>query len=158
MLKKFWFVLSCILILSSMTIAQNKPYDRLVREMLMARGSSYDTPEANFFRVLKRVVGERGHVLAQVSLRQLLWFPGNSQSNPRRGAWQNKVARICLRQNLIQYATNQSLMHQCGIRGRIEDACNPPGPRIIFPSSGQGAETYSWGANAVPADRAIEPL
>lgn len=48
--------------------------------------------EAEFFRVLKRVVGDRGHVLAQVSLRQLVWFPGNNQSNPGRSSWQNKVA------------------------------------------------------------------
>ena len=48
--------------------------------------------EADFFRVLRMTVGERGHVLAQVSLRQLLWFPGNNQSNPGRQIWQNKVA------------------------------------------------------------------
>ena len=48
--------------------------------------------EGNFFRVLHKVVGDRGHVLAQVSLRQLLWFPGNSHSNPGRQTWQNKVA------------------------------------------------------------------
>jgi hypothetical protein len=30
------------------SVAQNKPYDRMVREMLAARGSSYDAPEANF--------------------------------------------------------------------------------------------------------------
>lgn len=47
--------------------------------------------EADFFRVLKRVVGDRGHVLAQVSLRQLLWMPGNNQSNPGRSAWQNRI-------------------------------------------------------------------
>ncbi len=47
--------------------------------------------EADFFRVLKRVVAERGHVLAQVSLRQLVWLPGNNQSNPGRATWQNKV-------------------------------------------------------------------
>jgi hypothetical protein len=35
------------------SIAQNKPYDRMVREMLTARGSSYDSPEANFFRVTR---------------------------------------------------------------------------------------------------------
>jgi len=34
-------------------IAQNKPYDRMVREILAARGSSYDNPEANFFRVTR---------------------------------------------------------------------------------------------------------
>ena len=50
------------------------------------------TAEADFFRVLCTVVGERGHVLAQVSLRQLVWFPGNNQSNPGRQIWQNKVA------------------------------------------------------------------
>jgi very-short-patch-repair endonuclease len=48
--------------------------------------------EADFFRVLRKVVGDQGHVLAQVSLRQLLWFPGNNQSNPGRQTWQNKVA------------------------------------------------------------------
>jgi hypothetical protein len=34
-------------------VAQNKPYDRMVREMLAARGSSYDAPEANFYRVTR---------------------------------------------------------------------------------------------------------
>ena len=34
-------------------IAQNKRYDRMVREMLAARGSSYDSPEANFYRVTR---------------------------------------------------------------------------------------------------------
>jgi hypothetical protein len=48
--------------------------------------------EADFFRVLTRVVGGRAHVLAQVSLRQLVWFPGTNQSNAGRGTWQNKVA------------------------------------------------------------------
>ena len=45
--------------------------------------------EADFFRVLQRVVGTRGHVLAQVSLRQLIWFPPN-QSGIQ--SWRNKVA------------------------------------------------------------------
>ncbi|MDB5328595.1 MAG: topoisomerase type zn finger domain protein, partial [Phycisphaerales bacterium] len=45
-----------------------------------------------FFRVLYRVVSTRGHVLAQVSLRQLLWLPGNNQSNPGRATWQNTIA------------------------------------------------------------------
>ena len=31
--------------------------------------------EADFYRVLTRVVGDRGHILAQVSLGQLLWLP-----------------------------------------------------------------------------------
>jgi hypothetical protein len=47
--------------------------------------------EANFFRVLQRVVGTRGHVLAQVSLKQLLFLPGSNQSNPGRAVWQNKI-------------------------------------------------------------------
>ncbi len=34
-------------------IAQNRPYDRMVREMLTARGSSYDNPAANFYRVTR---------------------------------------------------------------------------------------------------------
>ena len=47
--------------------------------------------EADFFRVLRAVVGDRGHILAQVSLKQLLYFPG--KSNPVRQRWQNKVAQ-----------------------------------------------------------------
>ena len=35
------------------SIAGNKPYDRMVREMLTARGSSYDNPAANFYRVTR---------------------------------------------------------------------------------------------------------
>ncbi len=35
------------------SIAENKPYDRMVREMLTARGSSYDNPAANFYRVTR---------------------------------------------------------------------------------------------------------
>ena len=35
------------------SIAQNKPYDRMVREMLTARGSSYENPAANFYRVTR---------------------------------------------------------------------------------------------------------
>jgi very-short-patch-repair endonuclease len=42
--------------------------------------------------VLRVVVADRGHILAQVSLRQLLWLPGNNHSNPGRSAWQNKIA------------------------------------------------------------------
>ena len=48
--------------------------------------------EINFFRVLVTVVGNRGHVLAQVSLRQLLHLPGSNRSNRGRATWQNKVA------------------------------------------------------------------
>jgi hypothetical protein len=35
------------------SISENKPYDRMVREMLTARGSSYDHPEGNFYRVTR---------------------------------------------------------------------------------------------------------
>jgi hypothetical protein len=35
------------------SLAQNKPYDRMVREMLEARGSSYENPAANFYRVTR---------------------------------------------------------------------------------------------------------
>ncbi len=48
--------------------------------------------EADFFRVLRKVCGDRAHILAQVSLRQLLYFPGNQQSNPGVATWRNKVA------------------------------------------------------------------
>lgn len=35
------------------SIADNKPYDKMVREILTARGSSYENPPANFFRVTR---------------------------------------------------------------------------------------------------------
>jgi hypothetical protein len=35
------------------SIAANKPYDALVRELLTSRGSSYENPAANFFRVTR---------------------------------------------------------------------------------------------------------
>ena len=47
--------------------------------------------EADFFRVLRATVGDRGHILAQVSLKQLLYFPG--KRDPARQRWQNKVAQ-----------------------------------------------------------------
>ncbi len=35
------------------SIATNKPYDKMVHEMLTSRGSSYDDPAANFYRVTR---------------------------------------------------------------------------------------------------------
>lgn len=35
------------------SIAANRPYDKMVHELLTARGSSYDDPAANFFRVTR---------------------------------------------------------------------------------------------------------
>jgi hypothetical protein len=35
------------------SFAESKPYDKFVRELLTSRGSSYDQPAANFFRVTK---------------------------------------------------------------------------------------------------------
>lgn len=51
--------------------------------------------EAEFFRVLRSVIGDRGHILVQVSLRQLLYLPGN-HSTPGRTVWQNKIAQRSL--------------------------------------------------------------
>jgi len=45
--------------------------------------------ERNFFHVLRQVVGPRAHILAQVSLRQLLFFP----NAPGRQSWQNRANR-----------------------------------------------------------------
>ncbi len=35
------------------SIASNKPYDKMVRELLTSRGSSYDEPAANFYRITR---------------------------------------------------------------------------------------------------------
>ncbi|HYZ85997.1 MAG TPA: DUF1549 and DUF1553 domain-containing protein [Bryobacteraceae bacterium] len=35
------------------SIATNKPYDKMVRELITSRGSSYDEPAANFFRTTR---------------------------------------------------------------------------------------------------------
>ncbi len=47
--------------------------------------------EAGFFRVLHKVVGDRGHILGQISLSQLLFFPGSERSHPGRLGWHNKA-------------------------------------------------------------------
>jgi hypothetical protein len=49
--------------------------------------------EADFFRILRAVVADRGHVLAQVSLGRLLFFPGSNASSPGRASWRNKVSQ-----------------------------------------------------------------
>ena len=36
------------------SIAQNKPYDKFVYQLLTARGSSYENPAANYFRVFNK--------------------------------------------------------------------------------------------------------
>ncbi len=35
------------------SIASNRPYDKIVRELLVSRGSSYDEPAANFYRITR---------------------------------------------------------------------------------------------------------
>jgi hypothetical protein len=45
------------------SIAQNKPYDQFVREILLAKGSSYQNPAANYYRVLR----EPGKIAEDVS-------------------------------------------------------------------------------------------
>ena len=35
------------------SLAQNKPYDKFVRELLLAEGSSYLSPEVNYYRALR---------------------------------------------------------------------------------------------------------
>ncbi len=44
-------------------VADNKPYDQFVREILMAKGSSYQNPAANYYRVLR----EPGKIAEDVS-------------------------------------------------------------------------------------------
>ena len=43
--------------------------------------------------MLRAVVVARGHVLAQVSLRQLLWFPPGPGGRAASQAWRNEVAQ-----------------------------------------------------------------
>lgn len=42
--------------------------------------------EASFYRVLGQVVGDRAVILMQVSLQQLLYFPGSNRDNPLRAS------------------------------------------------------------------------
>ena len=44
-------------------VSQNKPYDQFVREVLLAEGSSYQNPAANYYRVLR----EPGKIAEDVS-------------------------------------------------------------------------------------------
>jgi len=48
-------------------VAQNMPLDRFVRELVSARGSTYDNPPANYYRALRDPV-TRGEAAAQVFL------------------------------------------------------------------------------------------
>ena len=66
--------------------------------------------EADFFRVLRSVVGASGHILAQVSIGQLLWFPGNYQSNPGRQAWKNRVAAKSVDFVICEFSTLRPLV------------------------------------------------
>ena len=49
--------------------------------------------ECALMHSLRRVVGDRAHILAQVSLQQLLYFPQQRDDKKKssRAAWQNKV-------------------------------------------------------------------
>lgn len=47
--------------------------------------------EGAFYRVLREVVGSRGHVLTQVALNRLLFFPGSDRGNPGRSRWRSIV-------------------------------------------------------------------
>jgi hypothetical protein len=49
------------------SIAANKPYDRFVRELLLAQGSAYQNPAANYYRVL-REPGKIGEDVTQTFL------------------------------------------------------------------------------------------
>ena len=82
--------------------------DAVPRVMVSTR---FVTPaEADFFRVLRAVVGDRAHVLAQVSLGRLLFFPGSNASNPGRARWWNKVAQRSVDFLLCDPATLKPLL------------------------------------------------
>jgi hypothetical protein len=66
--------------------------------------------EADFFRVLRKVMGESAHVLAQVPIAQLLWFPGNNYSNPGRQEWRNRVAQRTVDFVICDFATLRPLV------------------------------------------------
>src|SRR4051812_13158522 len=67
-------------------------------------------PQTDFFRALRSVVSTRAHILAQVSLRQLLYLPGQNRSPPGRAAWQNKTAAKSLDFLLCHPATLRPLL------------------------------------------------
>ncbi len=59
--------------------------------------TKFITPaETNFYRVLAQVLGDRGVILMQVSMGQLIFLPGGEKSNPGRQAWFNKLSRRSL--------------------------------------------------------------
>ena len=66
--------------------------------------------EADFFRVLRAVVGDRCHILAQVSLGRLLFFPGSNATNPGRARWWNKVCQRSIDFLLCDPATLKPLL------------------------------------------------
>jgi len=62
--------------------------------------------ERNFFLVLRQVVGTRAHILAQVSLNQLLYF----LSAPNRQAWKNRASQRAIDFVLCHAATLRPLL------------------------------------------------
>jgi len=62
--------------------------------------------ERAFFHVLRQVVGTRGHILAQVSLRQLLYFPPAQN----RQVWLNRAAQRSLDFVICHPATLQPVV------------------------------------------------
>ena len=49
--------------------------------------------EKNSYKVLRHVLGDRGYVLMQVSLAQLIYLPGTNKTNEGRATWWNKLSR-----------------------------------------------------------------
>jgi len=74
--------------LANLFSASHRPAAGMPRVMVNKRFVS--PAEGEFFRVLRAVVGTRGHVLAQVSLRQLLYLP---DKGPGVQPWRNKTAQ-----------------------------------------------------------------
>ena len=64
---------------------------RLPQMNVNTRFISYS--EGSFYRVLEQVVGPHGLILMQVSIGQLIYVPGNNQTNPGRMLWWNKLCR-----------------------------------------------------------------
>jgi hypothetical protein len=76
--------------LSKLFGSSKAPADGPAMPRVMVNKYFVSDAEADFFRVLRAVVGDRGHVLAQVSMGRLLWFrPGQDRGLTLR--WRNKT-------------------------------------------------------------------
>lgn len=143
-------------------LTTNKPLDQFVRELLAARGSTYDVPAANFYRALRTPV-ERAEAAAQVFLGTRLQcaqchnHPYERWTQDDYHAWTGVFARVGY-QVLENRRRDDNDSHEFIGEQRVitNDPHRHTHPRLGRPAEarflGETIPLPPEGTNAVPAD------